>query len=75
MLLHLGDLHAYEKALVAAIALGPFLVLFVLVALRQRGPGATVPGQTGDSAEPGAAGTSAGAEDPAETRTAGSEES
>jgi hypothetical protein len=29
--LHLGDLHAYEQALVLLIALGPFLVLGVVV--------------------------------------------
>jgi hypothetical protein len=29
--LHLGALHPYEKALVALIAFGPFVVLFVVV--------------------------------------------
>jgi hypothetical protein len=35
-LLHLGSLHAYEKALVALVAFGPFLVLFAMVHLRRR---------------------------------------
>ena len=35
-LLHLGSLHAYEKALVALIAVGPFVVLFVLVHVQRR---------------------------------------
>jgi hypothetical protein len=30
---HLGDLHAYEQALVALIAFGPFVVLGVVVHL------------------------------------------
>jgi hypothetical protein len=35
--LHLGALHAHEKALVALIAFGPFVVLFaVLVVVRRR---------------------------------------
>jgi len=29
--LHLGDLHAYEQALVMVIALGPFVVLGIAV--------------------------------------------
>jgi hypothetical protein len=35
-LLHLGALHGYEKALVALIAFGPFLVLFLLVHVVRR---------------------------------------
>ena len=35
-LLHLGSLHAYEKVLVALVAFGPFLVLFVLVHVVRR---------------------------------------
>ena len=35
-LLHLGSLHAYEKVLVALVAFGPFLVLFVLVYVVRR---------------------------------------
>jgi hypothetical protein len=33
---HLGGLHGYERALVALIALGPFVVLAVVVALQRR---------------------------------------
>lgn len=36
VLMHLGDLHGYEKLLVAAIALGPFLVLAVVAVLMRR---------------------------------------
>jgi len=36
VLMHLGDLHAYEKLLVGLIAFGPFVVLFVLVAVMRR---------------------------------------
>jgi hypothetical protein len=35
-LLHLGSLHAYEKALVALVAFGPFLVLFAVVHVVRR---------------------------------------
>lgn len=35
-LLHLGSLHAYEKALVALVAFGPFLVLFAVVYVVRR---------------------------------------
>jgi hypothetical protein len=35
-LLHLGPLHTYEKVLVALVAFGPFVVLFVVVALVRR---------------------------------------
>ena len=34
--LHLGALHAHEKALVALIAFGPFVVLFAVVFLQRR---------------------------------------
>jgi hypothetical protein len=34
--LHLRGLHPFEKALVAAIALGPFLVLFLVVYVVRR---------------------------------------
>jgi len=34
---HLGDLHAYETALLALLAFGPFVVLgFVVVMMRRR---------------------------------------
>ncbi len=33
---HLGDLHAYEQALVLLIAFGPFVVLGVLVVVVRR---------------------------------------
>ena len=36
ILLHLGDLHPYERALALALAFGPFLVLAVVVAVRRR---------------------------------------
>ena len=36
VLLHLGELHRYEKLLVALIAFGPFVVLAVVVALMRR---------------------------------------
>lgn len=35
-LLHLGSLHGYEKALVALIAFGPFVVLFAVVYVVRR---------------------------------------
>jgi hypothetical protein len=35
-LLHLGSLHTYEKVLVALVALGPFVVLAVLVVVVRR---------------------------------------
>jgi hypothetical protein len=35
-LLHLGALHGYEKLLVAVIAVGPFLVLAVVVSVLRR---------------------------------------
>lgn len=35
-LLHLGALHPVEKGLTVALALGPFLVLGVVVAVRRR---------------------------------------
>jgi hypothetical protein len=35
-LLHLGTLHAYEKVLVAVVALGPFVVLAVVVLVLRR---------------------------------------
>jgi hypothetical protein len=34
--LHLGALHAYEKALVLTIAFGPFLVVAVVVTVLRR---------------------------------------
>lgn len=34
--LHLGSLHGYEKAIVALVAFGPFLVLFAVVHLVRR---------------------------------------
>ena len=34
--LHLGGLHPYERALVLAIAFGPFVVLGVVVAVLRR---------------------------------------
>ena len=34
--MHLGSLHAYEKALVAVAALGPFVVLFAVVYVVRR---------------------------------------
>jgi hypothetical protein len=34
--LHLGSLHAHEKAVVALVAFGPFLVLFAVVHLVRR---------------------------------------
>jgi hypothetical protein len=34
--LHLGGLHAYEKALVLGIAFGPFVVVGVVVAVLRR---------------------------------------
>ena len=36
VLMHLGELHAYEKLLVAVIAFGPFVVLAVVVAMLRR---------------------------------------
>ncbi len=33
---HLGDLHAYETALLALLAFGPFVVLAVVVVLLRR---------------------------------------
>jgi hypothetical protein len=35
-LLHLGALHAYEKVLVAVVAVGPFVVLAVVVSVLRR---------------------------------------
>jgi hypothetical protein len=35
----MGSLHAYEKALVALVAFGPFVVLFVLVYVVRRRDG------------------------------------
>ena len=37
--LHLGSLHAYEKALVALVAFGPFVVLFGVVYVVRRRDG------------------------------------
>ena len=34
--MHLGDLHAYETALLALLAFGPFVVLGVVVAVLRR---------------------------------------
>ena len=34
--LHLGDLHAYETALLALLAFGPFVVLAVVVVMLRR---------------------------------------
>ena len=34
--MHLGDLHAYETALLALLAFGPFVVLAVVVVLMRR---------------------------------------
>lgn len=39
VLLHLGELHAYEQLLVALIAFGPFVVLGVVVAVMRRRDG------------------------------------
>ena len=36
VLMHLGELHAYEKLLVAIIAFGPFVALAVVVAVLRR---------------------------------------
>lgn len=36
VLMHLGDLHAYEQLLVGLIAFGPFVVLIVVVAVLRR---------------------------------------
>ena len=36
VLLHLGELHRYEKLLVALIAFGPFVVLALVVAVMRR---------------------------------------
>ena len=36
VLMHLGELHAYEKLLVAVIAFGPFVALAVVVAVVRR---------------------------------------
>lgn len=33
---HLGELHPYEQLLAVVLAFGPFLVLFVVVAIRRR---------------------------------------
>lgn len=38
--MHLGDLHAYETALLALLAFGPFVVLGIVVWLRRREDGA-----------------------------------
>jgi hypothetical protein len=35
-MLHLGSLHAYEQAVVALVAFGPFLVLFAVVYVVRR---------------------------------------
>lgn len=34
--LHLGTLHAYEKVLTLVLALGPFVVLGTVIAVRRR---------------------------------------
>ncbi len=34
--MHLGDLHAYETALLALLAFGPFVVLAVVVVVMRR---------------------------------------
>lgn len=34
--LHLGELHPYEQWIAIALAFGPFLLLFVVVAVRRR---------------------------------------
>lgn len=39
VLMHLGELHAYEQLLVALIAFGPFVVLGVVVAVMRRRDG------------------------------------
>jgi len=44
--LHLGDLHAYETALLALLAFGPFVVLAVVVVVMRR--------RDGDEPDPGA---------------------
>ena len=36
ILLHLGDLHPYEKALTLVLAFGPFLLLALVAVLRGR---------------------------------------
>jgi len=36
VLMHLGELHAYEKLLVGIIAFGPFVALVVVVAVLRR---------------------------------------
>lgn len=33
---HLGALHAYEQALILALAFGPFVLLAVVLAVRRR---------------------------------------
>lgn len=45
MPMHLGSLHAYETALVALLAFGPFVVLaLVVLVMRRRGSGTDGPG-------------------------------
>jgi hypothetical protein len=36
VVLHLGGLHAYEKVLTVLLAVGPFLVLGTVIAVRRR---------------------------------------
>jgi hypothetical protein len=54
--LHMGALHPYEQALVALVAFGPFLVLFVVVyVVRRRDVAELEDGQSGEVPERGAA--------------------
>jgi hypothetical protein len=54
-LLHFGALHTYEKALVALIALGPFIIMIVVVMIVRRRDADTedadTPTESGSSAD------------------------
>jgi Na+-translocating ferredoxin:NAD+ oxidoreductase RnfE subunit len=50
--LHLGGLHAYEQVLVLVLALGPFLVLGVVIAVRRRQDDAEEENQTDPPLKP-----------------------
>jgi hypothetical protein len=61
--MHLGSLHAYETALLALLAFGPFVVLtVVVVVMRRRDESASEDGsgQPPRASEPSANGGSAG---------------
>lgn len=57
---HLGALHPAEQALAAALAFGPFLVLGVVVTLRQRALRAEDDAAAAESAESAGSAGSAG---------------